>query len=119
MYTFIVQHSKTVLCDDDSISVIHGKLQSHDGAVVKENCFAYVKNDTKPRVFKCWQDKPVFDPEFPKARFTQPVDIPIGEIDDITGLDSSCVDLSYNSRTGKIKDWSMTPDRQPYFDDDD
>ena len=56
MYTFIVQHSKTGLYDNDSISVIHGKLQSHDGAVVKENCFAYVKNDTKPLVFKCWQE---------------------------------------------------------------
>lgn len=117
MYTFIVQHFQTVLCGGDSISAVHGKLQSRDGAEVKENCFAYVKNDAKPCIFQCWQDIPVFDPRFPKARIAQRINIPVDEIEGITGLDPSRVDFSYNSRTGEIKDWSMTPDGQPYFDD--
>ena len=71
-------------------------------------CLAFIKNDAKPVIIKCWQRNSETEPEV----------IPVDEITDISGFDSSRVDMSYNPITEEWKDWSMTPDGQPYFDDE-
>ena len=108
MYTFICEKSVTALIGDDTVALADGKLQAQDGTEIR-NCLAFIKNDAKPVIIKCWQ----------RNSETKPEVIPVDEITDISGFDSSRVDMSYNPITEEWKDWSMTPDGQPYFDDDD
>lgn len=85
MYTLICEKSVTVMVGQTKLSLVMCKLKSNDASFVREGCLALVKNEPKPEILQCWQ---VVSSE-------EKIVIPVDEIEDISGFDSSRTDLFY------------------------